>query len=433
MKLKNCLLALYSLMKNFLSRYFSTKIIRKAFVSAFLISNFIFLGLFENEILNFISPFLSIYGFFLLLKFDGREFFAMGFFVGILWFYWMSFSLIYYGFAFLIPIEILAIGTIYGAMFMIAGLASQIWFKAVLLILISNIHPFGFNWLNFEAIFVPGVFRADIYGLILIFSAILSLFYVKTKAKFAIFFILLILAVQFESKSPKMLPFEISLANTQIPQGLKWEKELKNEFINENLSIIDSAINSGFRAVVLPESAFPTFMTHEKNLERELREKSEKIAIIAGALAYENKRSFNSTYIFDKGKAARFDKFILVPFGEEIPLPNFAKNLINKLFFDGAKDFKTANSVSDYEIDGVKIRNAICYEATRDELFSGEFDVMIAVSNNAWFKPSTEPVLQRLLLKYYATKYNKAIYHSANGSRSEVITPKKSIFDKLKS
>ena len=105
--------------------------------------------------------------------------------------------------------------------------------------------------------------------------------------------------------------------------------------------------------------------------------------------------------------------------------------LINKIFFGGAKDFETASAPGDYEIESVKIRNAICYEATRDELFEGESDVMIAVTNNGWFVPSTEPNLQRILLRYYATKYGKVIYHSVNGSPSEIITPKQGLFDKF--
>lgn len=418
-------------MKKFLIKYFSTKIIRKAFFSAFLISNFIFVSIFELAILNFISPFLAIYGFYTLLKFSKYEFFTTGFFVGILWFYWISFSLAYYGFGYLIPLEILFIGIVYGFMFFIAAIPAQIWLRAILLILISNLHPFNFNWLNFEAIFIVGIFKPNLYGLIFIFAAILSLFYIKKKLKFLAFITLLLFAVQYNDNKAKILPFEVALTNTNVPQALKWEKSLKNEFINQNLKMIDEAINEGKRAIIMPESVFPTFMTHERNLVAELKEKSQKIAIVAGALAYENGQSYNSTFLFDKGEMKRFDKFVLVPFGEEIPLPNFMKNLINELFFDGSKDFKTANSVSDYEIEGVKIRNAICYEATRDELFKGEFDVMIAITNNGWFVPSTEPNLQRLLIKYYTTKYNKTIYHSVNGSKSEIITPKESLIKKI--
>ena len=278
---------------------------------------------------------------------------------------------------------------------------------------------------------MPGIFAPNLLALAFIFAAILCLFYVKNRLKFIAFAALLACAVQYDTPNFKTLPFEVKLANTDVPQELKWAKQLKNEFINQNLAVIDEAIGAGFRAVILPESAFPAYMTHERNLTSELLEKSQKIAIVAGALARENGTNYNSAFFFDRGKMRRMDKFILVPFGEEIPLPAFARDLINKIFFGGAKDFETASTPSDYEIEGVKIRNAICYEATRDELFEGEFDVMIAVTNNGWFVPSTEPNLQRNLLKYYATKYGKAIYHSVNGSPSEIITPKQGLLDKF--
>ena len=37
---------------------------------------------------------------------------------------------------------------------------------------------------------------------------------------------------------------------------------------------------------------------------------------------------------------------------------------------------------------------------------------MIVISNNAWFTPSIEPILQKQLLRYYAKKYGISIYHS---------------------
>jgi apolipoprotein N-acyltransferase len=432
MKLENFLLAWYSLIKKNLSPYFSIKIIIKAFVISFFISNFIYFSLFENKIIDFISPFFAIFGFYLLLPSDKIHFFWSGFFIGILWFYWISFSLFYYNLSFLIPIEILIIGVVYGFMFWLCALPGQIWLRAILLILFYHIYPFHFNWLNFEAIFVLGIFRADLIGLCLIFVSILALIYIRSRLKFLTFFIILLMAVQYNQNNFKILPFEIELSNTQISQDLKWKKELKNDFINTNLNLIDDAINSNKSIIVLPENAFPVFMNYEKNLMAELKEKSKFITIITGALAYENKQSYNSTFLFKKGQMQRFDKLILVPFGEEIPLPEFAKNTINKIFFDGYSDFSAAKSVSNYEINGYKIRNAICYETTRDELYSGDFDAMIAITNNAWFTPSTEPNLQRILIKYYATKYNKVIYHSVNGSPSEIITPKTSFIEVLR-
>ncbi|MGE4396992.1 MAG: apolipoprotein N-acyltransferase, partial [Sulfurimonas sp.] len=56
----------------------------------------------------------------------------------------------------------------------------------------------------------------------------------------------------------------------------------------------------------------------------------------------------------------------------------------------------------------------LCYEATCQEIYEGEVDFVLAISNNAWFAPSIEPTLQKLLMRYYARKNAATIYHSAN-------------------
>jgi apolipoprotein N-acyltransferase len=46
---------------------------------------------------------------------------------------------------------------------------------------------------------------------------------------------------------------------------------------------------------------------------------------------------------------------------------------------------------------------------------------MISISNNAWFTPSIEPTLQKLLMQYYSKLYGVTIYAVANGSSNWVI------------
>lgn len=165
------------------------------------------------------------------------------------------------------------------------------------------------------------------------------------------------------------------------------------------------------------------YLNYEPKLYAKLKELSYDISIITGALSIENKRVYNTTYHFENGKVDFAHKVILVPFGEQIPLPKFARDFINRVFFNGAEDYESASVPHDFEIQGYSFRNAICFEATRDELYEGNPKYMVALSNNAWFTPSTEPTLQKLLLKYYARKYNTTIYHSANSGVSGVITP----------
>ncbi len=388
-----------------------------------LLSLFIFLDLLNLKYIANLGLLSAIIGLYILLKSDRKIWFWSGFFIGLFWFYWISFSLIYYNFGYLIPIEILGICLIYGSIFLAVSWLESIYIKAIFLLFASYVAPFGFDWLNFELIFVDTLFKPTIYTLALVLISIIIA--IKFNIYIGISLLICSLAINYNYKTEsKSLPFDISLISTNISQDKIWERSTKDKIVKSNLDMIDQAISDGSRIVVLPESSFPLFLDHSEILLSVLKQKSYQIAIVAGALgANNNNKIYNSTYLFDKGEIKRLDKLILVPFGEEIPLPNFIKNLINKIFFDSAVDYSHANSVSDYEIDGVKIRNAICYEATKDELFKDNPKFMIAISNNAWFSPSTQPNLQSKLLKLKAYKYKTTIYHSVNGSPSQMITP----------
>lgn len=402
--------------------YFTLKFIINGFIISILLSLFIFLDLLNLKYISNLSLISAIFGFYFLLKSNKKIWFWSGFFIGFFWFYWISFSLIYYDFAYLIPVEILGICLIYGSIFLAAGWLENIYIKAIFLLFASYIAPFGFDWLNFELIFIDTFFIPSIYTLVLVLISIIIA--IKFNIYFGISLLICSLAINYNNKIEyRGLPFDISLINTNISQDKIWDRSTKDKIVKNNLNMIDQAISDSSRIVVLPESAFPLFLNHSEILLSVLKQKSYQIAIVTGALGTSDNKLYNSTYLFDKGEVKRLDKLILVPFGEEIPLPNFIKDLINRLFFDSAIDYSHASSVSDYEIDGIKIRNAICYEATRDELFINEPKFMIAITNNAWFTPSTQPNLQSKLLKLKAYKYKTTIYHSVNGSPSQMITP----------
>ena len=153
---------------------------------------------------------------------------------------------------------------------------------------------------------------------------------------------------------------------------------------------------------------------------KELKNLSKKITIITGALHYKDMKLYNSTYIFENGKVTIIDKHILVPFGEYIPFPIFQKE-INKIFFNGASDYSTSKNFGTFKIKSYEFINAICYEATTKELYKLRPKYIIALSNMAWFMPSIAPVIQKLLIKTYATQYKKIVFHSLNGYKSYII------------
>lgn len=411
-------------MNKILNNYFSTYIIIKAFFAVFLLSNFLFFEFFELN-LQILSLALSFFGFVVLLGLSKEGFFWTGFFIGLFWFYWISFSFIYYGFWYLLPFGIIIISFIYGLVFLfLASFSKNLFIKAFAVFLVSFIHPFGFNWLDFRVLLISSALRVDYIALFCIILSCAVFLHFKSKFKFLFILLLLILNIDSSDKNIKYLPFKTELIQTNINQAQKWKKENLSPQIEANLIYINKAINDKKELIILPESAFAMILNRHKKLVLELKSLSEKIHIITGGLTYENGSFYNSTYVFSEGKMQIFHKLILVPFGEVIPAPKFVRDFINDIFYDGAEDFGVAENVSDYEINGVKIRNAICFEASRDELFEDSPEFMIAISNNGWFMPSSEALFQNSLLKMYASLHKTTIYHSTNMSKSKIITPK---------
>ncbi|GAB6074114.1 hypothetical protein JCM15786_07710 [Nautilia lithotrophica] len=280
------------------------------------------------------------------------------------------------------------------------------------------IAPFTFDWFKPEVLFVNTLF--DVSKIVL-FLVIFAVAFYKELKWFAIIF--LCIAILFKSTHPTPPKLDVYVSYTKISQDKKWEKSFIPYEIKNNFLIIDKAIKLKKDVVILPESAFPLFLNRHKNLLNKLKNFSYKITIITGALHLKDSKYYNSTYVFEKGKVKILDKHVLVPFGEYIPLPFFQKE-INDIFFDGASDYMTSNKFGIFEIEGYKFINAICYEATLEKIYKLTPTYMVALSNDAWFMPSIMPSLQQMLIKIYAKKYGKIVYHSINGFKSYVVEEK---------
>ncbi|ADG92315.1 apolipoprotein N-acyltransferase [Arcobacter nitrofigilis DSM 7299] len=407
----------------FLKRVYFNKInIIKGLITALLFSTPIYLAYFgfEIKIINTICLLLSLY---FILKIDRISLFYSGFFVGILWFYWVSFSFRYYDLSYLIPLVILFFALVYALLFLLISIKDNIYLRAILFFALAFFNPFGFNWFKPDILLLDSYFEANkiVLGLIILST----IFLVKKRV---LIYTICIIAISFIHINPKPTPLsdiDISLANFYFNQDYKWDRKNLATVVDENFKQINKAIKEHKDVVVLPETTFPFVLNKQEFILQNLLEKSHKITIIAGSLYYKDGEYKNSTYIFKAGNLKIASKVVLVPFGEEIPLPKIFRDFINKIFYNGAKDYTKASAPTDYRIKNISFRNAICYEATSEELYKnlGNTKNIIAISNNAWFTPSIEPSLQKLLLRLYSKIYGVNIYHEINGSENYIITP----------
>jgi len=389
-------------------------------LTALLFSAFIYFEEYNltNKLINTLFGVASLA---LFLYIPKRSILVAGFFIGLFWFYWIGYSFKYQGVGYMEPIITFSFAVIYMLFFAPLYFTNKAYIRALLLFGLSFVEPFDWNWLQIELIFVEsfiGVYKYQLFLLLLMLS--LPSLIKDPKMKFTPL-LLILLTFNYGYPPQKDAPLKIKLVQTDIKQEEKWKRSNLQATVTMIFEEIQTAKDEGYELIVLPESVFPLFMNRNRELLNQLLKLSQDINIITGSLLLENSKHYNVTYLFSKGEYKIAKKLVLVPFGEYIPLPKFAVKFINDTFFSGASDFLTADKPTDFKINGVTFRNAICYEATCQEIYEGKVDYVLATSNNAWFAPSIEPTLQNLLLKYYARKNGVTIYHSANYRGSGVI------------
>ncbi len=402
---------------------FNKSLIIKGFLGSLaLLSPIVFTAIgIESKLFFSLLAVIALSGFFILNK---KELFWFGAFSGVLWFYWVSFSLYYYNLLWLAPLLLAFIFFYYGALFWLVGFLSQkfFWLRIVIVAFIFDyLAPLGFDWLRPEIIYSGSLFGPSKWELLALLLGVAVLVKAKKFYKLAAVPALLF-AVSLESTKPKELPkLNIKLIETSIEQDDKWDEKFKLQLTAQNLNLIDKAIAENADIVVLPETAFPYFLNKADGVTELLKQKSFDAAILAGGLKLDGNTIYNSSYLFKNGEMFIFDKVVAVPFGEVNPLPKFMSQIVNDLFFNGAEDYKTAEKPSDFEVGGVTFRNAICYEATSEKMYEGQPKYMIAISNNAWFVPSLEPVIQEMIIRHLSKKYGTIVFHSVNKSRTSII------------
>lgn len=405
----------------------SFKII-KAFFIAFLISNFIYISFFENLFLEFLSPFLAIYGLILLLRGDSKVYFYSGFFIGILWFWWIGLSSIYFNLTWIIPFEILAIALVYGILFRICYIFKFDLLRLAAIFCLSFVHPLGFDWLNFNVLTVYGTFDASYRGAICIFLIAYFYYekYISRYYKMAIITFLFFIGMQYDDKESQELNLNYKLVNTNISQNQKHLAQNLQNYSDDVLNEVFKAITDKKELIIFPETSFVFDLKNDFNsmYYELLKELSNDITIVVGALSTQKDKVYNSTYIFKNKEVNIMHKHYLVPFSEEIP---FLKDFFTKYLLPGFEGFAKGKELNQYELNGQIITNAICYEVTKEKIYKSS-KIIIAISNNAWFKPSTQAILQKALIKFYASKYGVTVYHSTNAEETAVIKPKISLF-----
>ncbi|MDL0079548.1 apolipoprotein N-acyltransferase [Helicobacter zhangjianzhongii] len=362
-----------------------------------------------------------------------------GFFVGVLLFYWIGLSFRFSIAPFLLGFVCVGVGLAYAALLYLGLYFTSKIYRIFSLFALGIFAPFSFDWFVPQSWLAYSVFGVGDLAFIGILCALaLGLYRGKARVvRMLVSAVLLLACVDWamvDSSAHRQalahitpLADEIVIVQSAIPQDLKWEQSTIDSVLEGIMSDIDSAIMDSKQMIIFPETILPFVLNHQQGFPKRVLEaflaKSAKITIVLGAFSEEGSQVHNSTYVFKDMGVEILHKVILAPFGEKIPLPDFLAKPLYKLFFGIDDGLQAAKDPQDFSALGRLWRNAICYEGTSKEIYTNAPKYLVMISNNAWFYPSIEPFLQRVLLKYYARKFGTILVHSANYSRSMIITP----------
>ena len=213
----------------------------------------------------------------------------------------------------------------------------------------------------------------------------------------------------------------------------------KQSYVFEKLSAL--TLSKGFKKinyVFWPESAFPYTIFKDSNWLQTLKNfvpynSAGKSALIFGADRIEHLDKKVSTYnsiisIDNTGTILdHYDKRILVPFGEYMPIKS-ANKVIQKLANSpGIEDFSTGKKSNIINLGNhISFLPLICSESTLDKkhLLLSSFDkyrFILNVTNDAWFENTFGPYQHFIISNIKAIEYGLPVIRVANTGLSGII------------
>lgn len=341
----------------------------------------------------------------------------------------------------------------YGVFGLLAGVLIRHWFGAPAIGLLwavlertqEPLTMFGWLMLGDAGISMALPLRAapfaGVYGL--------SFFFALTGACFAVVLLqqerrralwgLLILAPAMLPPIPKGLRPEAHAAVVQpnLDAATEWTPEryagAKVLLSTESVRMLS---NGPVDVVVWPETPGPMWLSSDRDLQHRVTEVSAaaKAPVLLGALARGPKDTvLNSAYLIEEGKAVRYDKVYLVPFGEYVPELFSFVNQVS----DEAGAYSPGNGVVNLPLGSHRAGAFICYESAvshhvRDFAKAGA-EVFFNLSNDGYFfrTPAREQHLQ--LVRMRAVENRRWVVRATNNGITASIDPAGTVREQLSS
>lgn len=231
----------------------------------------------------------------------------------------------------------------------------------------------------------------------------------------------------------------VGLVQANIPQEKKWLPEFRGETIKRYQSATEELHQQGVDLVIWPEAALPLLYHHAPNLMQALQDNTQATGtdLITGVL-YDTEQDHrrvvhNSAAVFGSEQQL-YHKRHLVPFGEYVPLEDWIRGTIE--FFNLPTSFIRPGPENQQPLQAGSLLWAplICYEIVYPQLVaqsSGEAQVLLTLSNDAWFGRSIGPLQHMQMAQMRALETGRYLVRATNTGVTAIVAPNGRILEQL--
>lgn len=222
----------------------------------------------------------------------------------------------------------------------------------------------------------------------------------------------------------------ISLIQANISQTDKMSNEVKvaQSIIDTYGKLTYRALDNSPDLIIWPETAMPFIFGLNKKPSEGLLEFQKKTGkpLLAGltVLKDNEKRIFSNGAVLIKDGVISgiYDKMKLVPFGEFVPFGLKTKKIIENFDYMEGQDYTVM------DVNGIRFSPLICYEIIFPTLarnfVSMGAELLIAISNDAWFGKTSAPYQHFSMAVFRAVENRVPIARAANSGVSGFIDEK---------
>ena len=225
-----------------------------------------------------------------------------------------------------------------------------------------------------------------------------------------------------------------TLVQGAIPQELKWRPEQRQKTYEIYSSLSETFWSSDL--IIWPETAIPSlYHLADDFIDQITEQKQNSNAMFMSGLAYKDQTSnkyFNSILLIDD-EHHFYHKHHLVPFGEYLPFKSVLGEILRFLKIP-MSDFSPGNHKQKlFETGKAVFGMSICFEdayGTEVRMALPDANILINVSNDAWFGDSMAPHQHLQIARMRALENGRYLLRSTNTGISAVIDNKGKIISR---